>query len=350
MTDKEKILLSLNTEDSSINDFLHCYSVFGNIPNRYIIHSSVDYDRFKDLIRNLQIVNSITEMDDFSFNEKILCKYNDNIYISYFLLNSGTDQESIASVTFFHKKKEDLNDIDIESLYIEDEFESNINEDNLENYINIAYISNSVLDFKISPIEEIDIDLFELHYNEETFKNINKSIKNIKKKNKGLSLFFGERGTGKTNTIKYLANKLKKDILYIPNNLIEHTVNNPEFLNILSLYKSPLIILDDCEVLFNDLYNKSNVITNNLLQMVDGIESDQLEINLLLLFNCDESDIDENLLDCNNLINKVNFNYLSIDEAKELGKSLGKKIKINESSRLIDVLNNNKQKQNLIGF
>lgn len=341
---KKDILLSITTEDSNINEFLYCYDLFGSIPNRYIIHSSVNYDIFSEIIDGLEEINKITESDEFLINKKILCKYNDNVYISYFLLDDESDLDKFNNITFLYKNSGDLNEIDINSLC--DYFYQNeeIELDNISN-IKIASISNGSLDFTNLPIEEIDNDLFESYYNEKTFKDINKAIKNIKKKNKGLSLFFGERGTGKTSIIKFIANEIKKDIIYIPNSLIEHTINNPEFRNVISLYKSPLVIIDDSEV--SDI---SNLFINNLIQMVDGIDSDNIGVNFLLIFNGEESDIDENLLECNNLINKVYFDYLSVDEIKELCKNLGKKIKTKKSSRLIDVLNDKSEKQNLIGF
>jgi putative ribosome biogenesis GTPase RsgA len=52
----------------------------------------------------------------------------------------------------------------------------------------------------------------------------------IKKSEKGLSVLWGERGTGKTSIINYLADKLDRIVIFIPNNLIEHTINNPDFM------------------------------------------------------------------------------------------------------------------------
>jgi Tfp pilus assembly pilus retraction ATPase PilT len=47
-------------------------------------------------------------------------------------------------------------------------------------------------------------DNVELYYNQKTLKNINKLVKSIKKSDKGLSILYGQRGTGKTNTISYM--------------------------------------------------------------------------------------------------------------------------------------------------
>ena len=40
-------------------------------------------------------------------------------------------------------------------------------------------------------------------YNQKTFKSVNKLIKKIKTSHKGLSVLWGEKGTGKTNVINY---------------------------------------------------------------------------------------------------------------------------------------------------
>jgi hypothetical protein len=352
MKNKQDIHLNINGDDSNINDFLYCYKEFGILPNRYIIHSDISYNDFLTLIEDVSDVYRITEIDGFR-NEKILSKYNDNIYFSYFILEAGTEYEAISNLSIFYKNQEDLysikkilEDISLEEFYDEDESESKTSKN--VNIVNI--LSGSINISKIESLEKNEnIDLF---YNEKTFKSINKLTKKIKKTKKGLSMFIGERGSGKTSIISYISEKIDKQVIYIPNNLIEHTINNPEFKNLLRNYKNSVIVIDDCDVIFSDIYTKSNIITSNLLQIIDGLDSNDYGINFLLIFNChDESEIDDNLLECNNLLDVIKFEMLSKEESNDLSNHLDKKTKYKQETKLIDILNQNKiKKEDSIGF
>jgi hypothetical protein len=120
--------------------------------------------------------------------------------------------------------------------------------------------------------------------------------------------------------------------------MIEHTINNPEFRRFIKKYDRPIIVLDDCDMLFNDIY-KTNPITNNILQMVDGFLADTMNVNIIALFNTDtEDDIEEELLDCNSLIDVIEFELLSVDESNELAKHLESNKKYKNKTRVIDII------------
>jgi hypothetical protein len=134
--------------------------------------------------------------------------------------------------------------------------------------------------------------------------------------------------------------------------MIEHTIINPDFRKFIKRYSKPIIVLDDCEVMFNDYLNKSNILVNNLLQLSDGFLSELVDVTFITIFNCeDDSEIDHNLIECNNLIEVVEFDYLTEDESNELATHIGEKPKFKNKNRLVDII---KKKQSLnnkkIGF
>lgn len=354
MKNKQDILLNINSEDSNINEFLYCYKEFGSIPNRYIIHSDISYDNFLNVLSNLEELYKITEIDNNFTNIRVLSKYNDNLYFSYFILDSDSEFESFSGVTIFYKSEKDLDEIRdrldeiIEDYDIVDSDEEKTN----KNELSIVNILNGALNITKISEDFKNNDNIDLYYNADTFKSVNKLSKKINKNNKGLSILLGERGTGKTSIIKYISEKVNKNIIYIPNNTIEHTINNPEFKNLIKTYDNLVIVIDDCEVIFSDIYTRSNIITSNLLQMIDGIDSDDISVNFLLIFNSDdESEIDENLLECNNLIDIIKFDFLTKDEANDLSSFLNQKGKYKEETKLLSVLKGkNKNSQNSIGF
>jgi hypothetical protein len=121
--------------------------------------------------------------------------------------------------------------------------------------------------------------------------------------------------------------------------MIEVTVNNPEFRSFIKRYKNSVIVIDDSEIYFSELYSKSNIFTNNLLQLVDGVQSDSFDLNIIAILNVDEiSLVDHNLFECNNLIDIIEVDELSKSKASELAKTLGSKTKIKGSTKVVDVI------------
>ena len=200
--------------------------------------------------------------------------------------------------------------------------------------------SDNLIDLEPLIISEIDTENM---YSDAVIKKIDKLVKVIKKDSKGLSIFTGEKGLGKTNMCKYVASKVDKMSIFIPNNMIEQTVNSPDFKRFLSRFEKTLIIIDDCEFLYNPVFGRMNHFTNSILQLVDGFMSEHLNTHFLLVFNTTEEELDENLLDCNNLIDVVEFDMLSSEMATELSKSLGINKKHKNETRLLDVVNSKKK-------
>jgi hypothetical protein len=134
--------------------------------------------------------------------------------------------------------------------------------------------------------------------------------------------------------------------------MIEHTINNPEFRKFIKKYEKPILVVDDCEMFFGDIYSKSSIFSNNVLQMVDGFLSDTMNANLILIMNIDDEDeIDPSLLECNNLIEVVEFTKLTVEESNDLAKSLGSNKKYKVESSVVDIVNKRTSDEEItIGF
>ncbi len=355
MGTKSNINLNINKDESSINDFLYCWDQFSTRPNKVTIHNNYQTKLFNvamDEYKNGR--NIFTEVipadDELIINDKILLKISDNIYLSYVVVDRLMDSSMVTDITFYFKEEDDsnlVNDIiDLLNDCLLDYTE--------EESVNLNTISLSQNGLEIEPInnQSIDNDNLDSYYNSETFKELQKLVKKVKKNNKGLSILWGQKGTGKTAAINYIADNLDRIVFFIPNNLIEHTINNPDFRKFLKKHHKPIIIIDDCEMIFNEYFAKSNVVVNNLLQLVDGFLSDDLEVNIITIFNVeDEDEIDHTLLDCNNLIEVVEFSYLEEEEATELSRIIGHGKKYKNKTKLIDIIKKrNGSSENRIGF
>ena len=129
--------------------------------------------------------------------------------------------------------------------------------------------------------------------------------------------------------------------IYIPINLIEQSINNPEFINFIKKYESCLLIVDDCEFLYS--FGKNNFFSSNIIQLIDGFFSDELNLQIILLFNSCKEEIDNCLLDSNNIIDVIEFDLLDSKTATDLSESIGKDRKFKDDVKLIEVLNNKKK-------
>jgi AAA+ ATPase superfamily predicted ATPase len=341
-TKQSNLSININKDDSNLNDFLYCWDIFGKRPNKIVIHNTYSTKPFAKIVSEHSIEKNIfTEIlpndEDFTINDKIISNLGDDVYLSYIVIDRNQDNSIVSDIVFFYKSQESSKKVQsiIEEL---NDCLVDFCEEETNNLNTIALSTQSGLE--IEPIElDDDFENFDHYYSSNTGKSVEKLIKKIKKSNKGLSVLYGERGTGKTSVINYIASKLDRIVIFIPNNLIEHTVNNPDFRKFIKKFQKPVIVLDDCELTLSDYYNRTNITTNNILQMVDGFLSDTMEVNIICIFNTDdEDDIDEALLDCNSLIDVIEFEYLSGEESEELSKVVGSGKKYKNKTRLIDII------------
>lgn len=335
--------INVNKDEPELNDFLYCWKEFGNRPNKLVINNNYSGGLFIDVIENHKkddhVIIEITPSEEkMIFNEKSFCKLDNDIYCSFIILDKKGENSIVSEVVFYFANKTNLDKIQS----IVEELNSCLLDFCEESTNNLNTITLAQTGLEIEPVEtSVDLECFEMFYSKKTMKEITKLTKSIKKSNKGLSILFGERGVGKTSVVSYLASKLDRIVIFIPNNMIENTINNSEFRRFLKRYDRPIIVIDDCEMLLNEFFNKSNIFSNNLLQMIDGLLSDSIEANVVAIFNVEKEDeIDHSLIECNNLLKLVEFEKLHSDEATELSDYLGHKKKIKNKSRLIDIIKN----------
>lgn len=334
--------INIADDNYELNDFLIIFEKFGQRPNKIIIHDTFDGTSFESIL-NAKTETKLTEYipsdDDYFINQKNLTKINDNIYCSFVIIDKLSDNYLINDVIFFYKEESD------ETL-IEEIIKSICNcvidyEGNSFNKFNtLTLTTNSI---ELDPLS-VDVDSIEIEgrYNEDIIKKAEKIQKKIKKSNKGLTILCGDRGVGKTTLAKYICHKIDRITIFIPNTMIDLTINGPDFKNFIKKFEKVLIVIDDCEFLSSNPISKINPFTNNILQLVDGFLSDNLNLQIILIFNEVEEDLEEDLVDSNSLIDVLEISNLDAETATELSKNLGNNKKYKESTRLIEVVQNKK--------
>ena len=343
--------INITGSDYNENDFLFCWDKFKNRPNRIVIHNNYSTAQFIEIIeKQTTEKNTLTEAipdgERLSITDKILAKVDKDCYLSYIVVERDTDMSFVETITIYYNNgyagvEKLIDELSTAVVKYDDEY---------SNILNTIAISPLGLEIEPLASTEADPDI-DLYYSTETFKELAKATKKIKKSDRGLTILYGERGTGKTSAINYIASKLDRIIIYIPNNMIDHTINNPEFRKFVKKFERPILAIDDCETLFGEFLNKSNL-SNNLLQMVDGLLADQINVNIVAIFNIEsEDDIDDSLLECNNLIGVVEFEKLSAKESNDLAKSLESNKKYKGKTKLVDIIKRRDSKEYIeIGF
>lgn len=341
---KSRLKISITGDDYNTNDFLFCWDRFGSRPNRTTVHCVYSTRLFNVVMskhvqdRNI-LADVIPEGDNLIVNEKILAHIDDSCYLSYIVADRDSEDSFIETVTFYHKDGyghlETLIEELAECTMSSEEGES---ADTGHARLNTLAIGHEGLEIEPVHCAEVDPDIAS-YYSAETFKLIGKAAKKIRKSNSGLTILHGERGTGKTSAVKYISTKVDRQMLFIPNNMIEHTINNPDFRRFLKRMEMPILVIDDCEMMLNEMFTKSNLFSNNLLQLIDGFLSDTINANVIAIFNVErEDDIDHSLLECNNLLEVVEFTRLDEKESNELAKLVDSSKKYKGKNRMADVV------------
>lgn len=273
-------------------------------------------------------------------------------------------KEVIYSTTLFYNSKK----YDKEIL---DWFETRINEtlDKAgldKSHFYLIRESSSGLKLEQCPItNEYPIDI-KLNYGKEFYNKYEYILDVLKNKYKGIVLFYGEPGTGKSSFLRYLIKELCdfKSVIYVPSNMM-YSISNPEFISLVKMNKGSILILEDAESVIQERDGSTNdQAVSNILNLTDGILNDALKIQVIATFNTAKDHIDQALLRSGRLIDAHEFLPLSPEQANKVAKSLGKEGNYTKPTTLSQIydefnaetkLGNNtskikKKKPNKVGF
>jgi len=177
-----------------------------------------------------------------------------------------------------------------------------------------------------------------------------------KNDDKGLVIFYGKPGTGKTSYIRYLSSHIEKQKLFVPASLTKK-IGSPEFLTLLNDYRNSVLIIEDADSILKKRSNDDDHVIANLLNLSDGLLSDFFHIQIICTFNNDLSLVDPSLLRKGRLIAKYYFKELSLEKTINLCHSLGYKYVPEHEMTLADIFHLEEvefqpmfEKRGIIGF
>lgn len=154
----------------------------------------------------------------------------------------------------------------------------------------------------------------------------------------GLVILHGEKGTGKTSYIKHLVNKFSnRKFVYVPASMI-NLLGDPSFGSFLVSLNNHVIILEDCENAIRDRKESgSAAAVSLLLNMTDGLLSDDLGIKFICTFNEDMKNIDSALLRKGRLVSKYEFKPLEAKKANAILSDLGYEVAVTKPLSLAEI-------------
>ena len=306
------------------------------------------------------------EKNGFSIETEMLIttKRNDHESNSIVLVNFSK-QIMILVRNYKDKKYEYLNDISIYYDLKNGKIHTQINHLKFEDFlINIKKSGINLIKSHMGHLdtEEYEMDISEINleknYGSDFLKIHDLIIKRLNNPNdKGIIMFHGEPGTGKTSYIKYLTHLITdKEILFIPPAMTE-SLSDPSIIPFLMDHKNSILIIEDAERVISDReLNGSSMGVSNILNLTDGILGDCLNIQIIATFNMKREKIDPALLRKGRLIVEHKFTKLSVDECNDLLIYLGKSHIVNNEMSLADIYNIDEEifktdnKKSSIGF
>lgn len=206
----------------------------------------------------------------------------------------------------------------------------------------------------VSELKKVDLDI-KSHYNDDFPPVYDDIISFLDSRGSGLIILHGERGSGKTNFIRYLCQEHPKHYIIVPNG-IAPKLGMPDFLDYMQSNKDSVFILEDCEQLLMDREeNNFNDAISTILNMSDGLLSDVFNAKFICTFNADVEKIDQALLRKGRCFAKYRFDKLSAEKTGALLRSLGYDVSEPEPMTLAEIYNYNSRlcinsKRKKIGF
>jgi dephospho-CoA kinase len=314
LTPKLKCIDIFNDKDSYLNNAKLFYAYFNKVPNLKSInnldcsrirkwmttqqfysiihtHTNEQYSRLKKRMTFKNIIYVLNK-------ELLLTLEKDNAEVVYASGNGYLAQELLDRLKCFTKKTKRTTDI---------------------NMIVSGNYHLSTIPVKIKkPMLNIST-----HYNDDLITLHDDIVSNLKKKKtKGLFLFHGMPGTGKSTYIRYLIHQLKKKVIFMSPTQAAG-LESPQFSLFLIENSNSILIIEDAEELIVSRDGKRISSISTLLNLSDGLLAESLGIQVIATFNTNIQNIDKALLRKGRLTALYEFKELSTGKTNALISALG---------------------------
>lgn len=167
----------------------------------------------------------------------------------------------------------------------------------------------------------------ELYYHDDLVQEHENIVTELSEGNKGVFLFHGLPGTGKTTYIMHLMKEMiniKKEVIFLPNSMAS-VLADPTFIEFLLDNTDSILVIEDAEkILISREVNPHGAgAISNLLQLTDGFLSNILNIQVIATFNTNISKIDTAILRKGRCKFRHEFNVLPVNKVNAICEQIG---------------------------
>ena len=202
----------------------------------------------------------------------------------------------------------------------------------------------------LTPQSLLSDEQFSLHYPQGTSIWHSEFVEKLLCKAKGLSIFEGPPGTGKTSYLRHLIWILNKShrFYFIPTTAMG-VLCNSDFVDFwvkelqANKTKRFVVILEDSEKVLMTRESDNREEVSVLLNISDGMLGDFLRLQVICTINCNATQLDHALLRPGRLICHRKFERLNREQAARLAVHLGKSLPQKEDYSLAEVFSGEEQ-------
>jgi hypothetical protein len=306
-----------NVSQTSVdNEYTLIAMDFNRLPNCYnILHEIYSANFWAYLNETYKITNENVHIStDFTVDLKnreqkthryLIYLETEGVYLSFFDEEKNLDDNDFLELVAESEKSNKINSLKIYYTNTNTKFVTETLIPEIKKLIHFPSIKNQFFIISInsmggyelrgSYIRKIDVDL-DLNYGEGFSKKHKKIVDDMRKSSKGLYLFHGDSGVGKTTYIRRIISELSEDktFIYIPSYLM-YELANPDLISFISQFKDSILILEDAENVLGLSQQDRNQAVSNILNMSDGLLNDAIDIQIIATFNVAKKIIDEAL-------------------------------------------------------
>ena len=309
----------------------------GCIPQKILIEQ-IDHEKlFENVIEKYKVIpDSVYKIESHNKNRRefrsiyVILEPGLNLFFNPGLHGNNKQMEILYNTTCTQEKIDELRNFILSFQKSENDYR--------RNRINIIVKKDYGLDTFEYELKDAEINI-EDNYNDD-FKDISERIINELNvpDSKGLFLFHGKPGCGKTSYIRHLCKTVKKKIIYLSPDLTSE-LSSPNFINFISDNENSILVIEDAENVLEERKAGQNAAIANLLNLTDGLLADCFKIQVVCSFNTPLSQIDHALLRKGRLNTRYEFKPLTAEKATALSFKLGFNHIYNQEATLAEIYN-----------